>query len=82
MRGEAAARGATAAQLALAWLLAQGDDIAPIPGPTKLSRLKENIGAVDLSLSADDLAAIEAAVPEAAVHGARYEAAMMARLGR
>jgi aryl-alcohol dehydrogenase-like predicted oxidoreductase len=74
----AAARNATAAQLALAWLLAQGEDISPIPGTTKLARLEENLGAAAIELSADDLAAINAAVPETAVEGQRYPAAAMA----
>jgi aryl-alcohol dehydrogenase-like predicted oxidoreductase len=69
----AAETGRTPAQLALAWLLAQGDDIAPIPGTTNPQRLVENAAAADVRLSADDLAAIEAAVPEAAVEGARYD---------
>ena len=69
----AAAKGRTPAQLALAWLLAQGDDIVPIPGTTNPERLAENAAAADVQLSAEDLAAIEAAVPEAAVEGARYD---------
>jgi aryl-alcohol dehydrogenase-like predicted oxidoreductase len=69
----AAERGHTPAQLALAWLLHQGDDIAPIPGTTKVSRLEENVAAADIRLSKADLAAIEAAVPETEVEGARYD---------
>jgi aryl-alcohol dehydrogenase-like predicted oxidoreductase len=69
----AAQKGRTPAQLALAWLLSQGDDIAPIPGTTKAQRLAENAQAVDIRLTADELAAIEAAVPETAVEGARYD---------
>jgi aryl-alcohol dehydrogenase-like predicted oxidoreductase len=69
----AAEKGRTPAQLALAWLLAQGDDIVPIPGTTNAGRLAENAGAADIALSAADLAAIEAAVPETAVEGARYD---------
>jgi aryl-alcohol dehydrogenase-like predicted oxidoreductase len=67
-------KGRTPAQLALAWLLHQGDDIAPIPGTTKVARLEENVAAADLKLSADDLTAIEAAIPETEVEGARYDA--------
>ncbi|NEX93991.1 aldo/keto reductase [Caulobacter sp. 17J65-9] len=78
----AAARGCTPAQLALAWLLHQGNDVVPIPGTTRLSRLEENVAAVDLALSADELAAIEAAVPETAVAGARYNAAGLAAVNR
>lgn len=78
----AAEKGATPAQLALAWILRQGEDIVPIPGTTKAARLEENLGAVDLSLSADDLARIAAAVPETAVEGERYTAAGLAMVGR
>ena len=78
----AADKGITPAQLALAWILHQGDHIAPIPGTTKISRLEENVGAVDVTLSADDLARIAAAVPETAVEGARYSAAALAMVGR
>ena len=65
-----------------AWLLAQGADIAPIPGTTKVARLEENIGAVDVTLSADDQARIVAAVPETEVEGARYAEAGLAMVGR
>lgn len=60
------------AQVALAWLLAQKPWIVPIPGTTKLSRLEENIGAVDVELTAEDLAEIESAASQIAVHGTRY----------
>ena len=69
----AADKGRTPAQLALAWLLAQGDEIVPIPGTTKPQRLAENAGALEITLTADELAAIDAAVPETAVEGARYD---------
>lgn len=75
-------KGITPAQLALAWLLHQGPDIAPIPGTTKASRVEENIGAVDVVLSADDLSRIAAAVPETAVEGERYSEAGLAMVGR
>lgn len=78
----AAEKGATPAQLALAWILHQGEQIAPIPGTTKAARLEENLGAVDLTLSADDLARIAAAVPETAVEGERYTKAGLAMVGR
>ncbi len=68
----AEAKGASLAQIALAWVLAKGDDIIPIPGTKKLSRLEENLAALNVSLSADDIAAIEKAVPPDAVAGARY----------
>jgi aryl-alcohol dehydrogenase-like predicted oxidoreductase len=69
----AAEKGRTPAQLALAWLLSRAPDIAPIPGTTKISRLEENVAAADIVLTAEDLSAIEAAVPETAVEGARYD---------
>jgi aryl-alcohol dehydrogenase-like predicted oxidoreductase len=72
----------TPAQLALAWILHQAPDIAPIPGTTKISRLEENIGAVDVALSAEDLTRIAAAVPETAIEGARYNEAGLAMTGR
>jgi aryl-alcohol dehydrogenase-like predicted oxidoreductase len=68
----AGAKGCTAAQLALAWVLAQGPDIAPIPGTKRISYLEQNVGALQVTLSAEDLAAIEAAVPADAVVGQRY----------
>jgi aryl-alcohol dehydrogenase-like predicted oxidoreductase len=78
----AARKGVTPAQIALAWLLAQKPWIAPIPGTTRLKRLEENLGAVDLHLKDDDLTAIEAAVSEIAVQGDRYPAHLQARAGR
>ncbi|MGA9719613.1 MAG: aldo/keto reductase [Acidobacteriaceae bacterium] len=63
---------ATPAQIALAWLLAQKPWIVPIPGPTKLSRLEENVGAVAVELTRDDLGEIESAASKIAVQGARY----------
>ncbi len=74
----AARKHATPAQVALAWLLAQKPWIVPIPGTTKLSRLDENLGAATLDLTADDLAAIEAAAAKITVEGARYPAALEA----
>jgi aryl-alcohol dehydrogenase-like predicted oxidoreductase len=65
----------TPAQLALAWILHQGLDIVPIPGTTKIHRLEENLVAAEIHLSRNDLAAIEAVMPESAVHGSRYDAA-------
>ena len=75
-------KGVTPAQLALAWILHQGPDIAPIPGTTKIARLEENVGAVEIVLSAEDLSRIAAAVPETAVEGERYAAAGLAMVGR
>jgi aryl-alcohol dehydrogenase-like predicted oxidoreductase len=76
----AAPRGATAAQLAIAWVASRGDDIIPLIGTKRRDRLAEALKALDLTLSADDLAAIEAAVPSDAVAGDRYEAAQMSAL--
>jgi len=68
----AADKGCTAGQLALAWVLHQGSDIAPIPGTRKVERLDENIAAADIALSPEDIAAIEQALPAAQVLGGRY----------
>ncbi|MCY1058112.1 aldo/keto reductase [Nannocystis sp. SCPEA4] len=73
----ARARGVTAAQLALAWLLARADNIVPIPGTRSEARLAENIAAVDLVLTADELAAIDAIAPRGVAAGERYPAASM-----
>jgi len=73
----AARKDCTPGQLVLAWLLAQGNDIVPIPGTKRTVRLKENIGAFAVRLSAADLAAIEQAVPAGAVAGLRYPEAQM-----
>ncbi len=72
LRGLAAEWGATPGQLALAWLLAQGESVVPIPGTTRVARLEENVGAAGLHLDAAMLARIEAAVPAGAVAGDRY----------
>src|ERR671912_250622 len=69
-------KGATPGQVALAWLLAQKPWIVPIPGTTKLHRLEENIGAVGVELTAQDLIDIEHAAAAISVHGARYPDAM------
>ncbi|MGW5238113.1 aldo/keto reductase [Monashia sp. NPDC004114] len=68
----AEAKGVTPGQLALAWVLAQGDDVAPIPGTKRVKYVEENVGAAGVSLSAEDVAALDAAVPRDAVAGARY----------
>ena len=78
----AAERNATPAQIALAWLLAQKPWIVPIPGTTKLHRLKENIGAVGVQLSESDLQQIGAAVAEIEVQGARYPEHLQKMVGR
>ena len=68
----AAEKGCTPGQLALAWVLAQGDDVAPIPGTKRVKYLEENVGATDVQLSAEDLDALVTAVPRDAVAGDRY----------
>jgi len=73
---------ATPAQIALAWLLAQKPWIIPIPGTTKLKRLEENIGAVEIELTPDDLREIETASSEIKVEGARYPEKLEAMTGR
>ena len=65
-------KGCTPAQLALAWLLAQGEHIVPIPGTKKRERLQENLGAVDVELSASDLARLDELAPAGVAAGARY----------
>ena len=67
----AESKGITTPQLALAWLLAQSDDVAPIPGTRSQKRLEENVGATEVTLTADDLARVQEIVPEGAA-GARY----------
>jgi len=73
----AAEKGCTASQLALAWVLARGDDIVPIPGTKRRSYLDENLGAADVKLTAADLARIEQVAPKGAAAGQRYPEAMM-----
>ena len=72
--------GVTAAQLAIAWVGSRGEDIIPLIGTKRRERLAEALKGLDLTLSADELAAVEAAVPAEAVAGDRYEAAQVARL--
>lgn len=72
----------TPAQIALAWLLAQKPFIVPIPGTTKISRLKENTGAVDVSLSTSELKRINIALEEIQIVGDRYPAALQASVGK
>jgi aryl-alcohol dehydrogenase-like predicted oxidoreductase len=82
LRDIAAEKKATLAQIALAWLLAQKAWIVPIPGTTKLTRLEENIGAADITLTARDLRDIEGAVSKVMVQGARYPEHLQALVGR
>ncbi len=78
----ARSKGCTPAQLALAWVLAQGDDIVPIPGTKRRRYLEENVGALDVRLTAADLARIDSVIPPGAAAGTRYAAAQMQNLGR
>ena len=78
----ARAKGATAAQLALAWLLTRGEHVVPIPGMRRIVRLEENAGAADLALTAAELERLEAIAPAGAAVGDRYPQPMMAALNR
>ncbi|MFC0632400.1 aldo/keto reductase [Brevundimonas balnearis] len=82
VKGVAADKGVTAAQLALAWVLAQGEDLVPIPGTRRVKTLEENAAAVDLELTPEDLRRIEAVFPRDAAQGHRYTPAGMAALNR
>ncbi len=74
----AAGKGVTPGQLALAWLLAQGDDVVPIPGTKRRTYLEENAGACAVELTADDLARLERVAPRGAFAGDRYPDMRMA----
>ena len=78
----ASEKGITAGQLALAWLLAQGDDIVPIPGTKRRTYLEENIGAATVTLTADDLSRINAVAPQGVAAGDRYPAQSMSMIDR
>jgi aryl-alcohol dehydrogenase-like predicted oxidoreductase len=80
--GIAARKGATPAQMALAWLLAQKPWIVPIPGTRRIERLEENVGAADVTLTSDDLAEIEQAASAIEVHGERYPAHLQRLIDR
>lgn len=73
----ASQKGCPASQLALAWVLAQGEDIVPIPGTRRRAYLEENLGALRVRLTADDMARLTAAAPPGVAHGARYHEAGM-----
>src|SRR5579872_2570552 len=75
-------KGATPAQIALAWLLAKGDDIVPIPGTKRTKYLEENIMAVELILSSQEIEQLDAALPPEAIAGLRYSPQMMAMVDR
>jgi len=81
LRRVAEARGCTVAQLAIAWVAAQGDDIVPLVGARTRERLAEALPALDVKLTPDDLAEIERAVPAGSARGDRYPSALMAALG-
>jgi aryl-alcohol dehydrogenase-like predicted oxidoreductase len=78
----AARRGFTAGQLALAWVLAMGEDLVPIPGTKRRKYLEENAGAADIQLTPDDVAELEAAVPAHEIVGDRYAPANMKAIDR
>jgi aryl-alcohol dehydrogenase-like predicted oxidoreductase len=80
LRAIADGKGVTVAQIAIAWVLAQGNDIVPLVGARRPDRLAEALGALDVTLTADDLAAIERAAPKGAAAGQRYAAQQMAML--
>ncbi|SAK80332.1 aldo/keto reductase [Caballeronia catudaia] len=80
LREIADAKRVSVAQIAIAWVLAQGADIVPVIGARRRERLTESLGALDVTLTNDELAAIEAAVPKGAASGDRYEAVQMAHL--
>ncbi|MEO7598331.1 MAG: aldo/keto reductase [Opitutus sp.] len=82
LRDLATGKGCTSAQLALAWALAQGDDIVPIPGTKRRSYLDENLEALAVSLSPEEVAAIDSVFPPDTAAGTRYPEAMMNALGR
>ena len=78
----AAGKHCTPAQLALAWLLAKGEDIVPIPGSKRRSRVEENVGAADVSLSVEDVATLDAIAPPGVAAGERYPPRSMATVYR
>ena len=82
VREIAAEKGATPGQLALAWLLARGDDIVPIPGTKRRKYIEENAGAVDITLTGEDLRRIEEAIPRGSAAGERYSEQMMRTVNR
>jgi len=75
-------KGCTTAQLALAWVLAQGEDIVPIPGTKHVKYLDQNIGALDVELSEEDLKRLDAILPPGAAAGERYHARGMETVNR
>ena len=82
MREIASEKGVSPGQLALAWLLHQGEDIVPIPGTKRRKYLEENAAAADITLSGEDLRRIEEVAPVGAAAGQRYNEAGMSTVGR
>jgi aryl-alcohol dehydrogenase-like predicted oxidoreductase len=82
VREMAESKGAAPGQIALAWLLHRGPDIVPIPGTKRRSYLEENVGAASVSLTAEEMAALEAALSPENVAGPRYNAKQMATVDR
>jgi aryl-alcohol dehydrogenase-like predicted oxidoreductase len=82
LRDLAKLKGVSASQLALAWVLAQGDDLVPIPGTKRVKYLDENVGALDVTLNADELRHLDELLPLGAAAGNRYPEAMMATVNR
>ena len=82
VKGLADAKGCTPAQLALAWVLAQGEDIVPIPGTKRRKYLEENVGALDVILTPKDLAELDRILPPGAASGSRYPEPAMKALNR
>ncbi len=75
-------KGATAGQLAIAWVMAQGDDVVPIPGTKRVKYLEENVEAIEIDLSDDDLRRLDEAAPVGAAEGTRYAEAQMSTVSR
>jgi aryl-alcohol dehydrogenase-like predicted oxidoreductase len=82
LRDLAKLKGVSASQLALAWVLAQGEDLVPIPGTKRVKYLDENVGALDVALNADELRHLDELLPLGAAAGNRYPEAMMATVNR
>jgi aryl-alcohol dehydrogenase-like predicted oxidoreductase len=80
LRGVADSKGATVAQLAIAWVLSRGEDVVPLVGARRRDRLAEALGALEVELTSDDLTAIERAVPREGAAGERYHAPQMETL--
>ena len=82
LKAVAQAHGASAAQVGLAWLLAQGEDIAPIPGSKRRATMKDSMAAAELELTHAELATLDAAAPRGRTSGPRYGASMMSMVDR